>query len=114
MGSLRSSHDHRPWHRHWWLWAVVVALLAGLWAYVRFTRDRAVAFANDEDHFKYGSTGGERDAGIPYWLWKALPELFPEFLPDGTRGYASLGFVFDPSRPSDKDLPVGVSKRNVQ
>jgi hypothetical protein len=25
-----------------------------------------------------------------------------------------LGFVFDPSRPQDKDLPVGVSKRNVQ
>jgi mono/diheme cytochrome c family protein len=73
-----------------------------------------VEFANDEEHFKYGSTGGERDAGIPYWVWKTLPALFPEFLPDGSKGFASLGFVFDPSRPKDKDLPVGVSKRNVQ
>ena len=89
-------------------------VIVGIWAYVRFTRDRPVTFASDEDHFKYGSTGGERDAGIPYWVWKALPELFPEFLPDGSKGLASLGFVFDPSRPTDKDLPVGVSKRNVQ
>jgi hypothetical protein len=33
-----------------------------------------------EDHFKYGSTGGEREAGIPYWLWKTLPEMFAEYL----------------------------------
>ena len=31
--------------------------------------------------------------GIPYWIWVALPELFPEHLPDGQpgRGYASFG-----------------------
>jgi len=100
--------------RCWLLVCGVVFVFIGIWAYVRFTRDEPVTFANDEDHFKYGSTGGERDAGIPYWVWKALPDLFPEFLPDGSKGLASLGFVFDSTRPTDKDLPVGVSKRNVQ
>ncbi len=100
--------------RRWLLLAGVLLAFLAIWAYVRFTRDEPVTFASDEDHFKYGSTGGERDAGVPYWVWKALPSLFPEFLPDGGKGLASLGFVFDPSRPFDKDLPVGVSKRNVQ
>jgi len=68
--------------RRFWLGAGLLLVLIGLWAYARFTRDVPVAFASDEDHFKYGSTGGERDAGIPYWVWKALPELFPEFLPE--------------------------------
>ena len=83
--------------RRWLLLAGVVVAFIAIWAYVRFTRDEPVTFASDEDHFKYGSTGGERDAGIPYWVWKALPELFPEFLPDGSKGLGSLGFVFDPS-----------------
>jgi hypothetical protein len=98
------------------LWASLATalLIFGLYLAIRLNRDIPVIYENPEEHFKYGSTGGERDAGIPYWVWKALPELFPEFLPAGTKGYASLGFVFDPSRPTDKDLPVGVSKRNVQ
>src|ERR1035437_5518442 len=90
----------------WRLWLIVALLLmlVSHWAYNRFTRDVPVEFSSDEDHFKYGSTGGERDAGIPYWVWKTLPALFPEFLPNGSKGFASLGFVFDPSRPTDKDL----------
>ena len=100
--------------RRYWPIAALVLVVVGIWAYVRFTGDTPVDYASDEEHFKYGSTGGERDAGIPYWVWKTLPELFPEFLPDGSKGLASLGFVFDPSRPTDKDLPVGVSKRKVQ
>ena len=97
-------------------WATVAALvlLFGLYLAVRLHRDKPVGYAAPEDHFKYGSTGGERDAGIPYWMWKVLPAMFPEFLPEPGRGLASLGFVFDPTRPADRDLPVGVSKRNVQ
>ncbi|MEO6001573.1 MAG: cytochrome c [Opitutus sp.] len=100
--------------RRVWSTAALVLVLFGVYFAVRLNRDRPVTFSNLEDHFKYGSTGGERDAGIPYWLWKVLPEMFPEFLPEPGRGYASLGFVFDANRPTDRDLPVGVSKRNVQ
>jgi hypothetical protein len=86
----------------------------GIYFAVRLNRDEPVTYAAPEDHFRYGSTGGERDAGIPYWLWKVLPVMFSEYLPQPEKGLASLGFVFDPTRPKDKDLPVGVSKRNVQ
>ncbi len=100
--------------RRLWATAAALALLLALYFAVRLNRDEPVTFASLEDHFKYGSTGGERDAGIPYALWKVLPAMFPELLPEPSRGLASLGFVFDPSRPTDADLPVGVSKRNVQ
>lgn len=111
------SFQYEPAHKGWrriWATAAALLLVVGLYLAVRLNRDEAVAYADLEDHFKYGSTGGERDAGIPYALWKVLPAMFSEFLPEPSKGLASLGFVFDPSRPTDADLPVGVSKRNVQ
>jgi processive rubber oxygenase RoxA-like protein len=103
-----------------WKWRVVllvvVALIAigCLYLVSRFTRDDPVAYADPEEHFKYGSTGGERESGIPYWIWKVLPKVFPDYLPGkkyvkGTE-YASMGFLYE----DGKDLPVGVSKRNTQ
>jgi hypothetical protein len=100
--------------RRVWATAAAVLLIFALYLAIRLNRDEPVAYSSLEDHFKYGSTGGERDAGVPYWMWKVLPEMFPEYLPEPKRGLASFGFVFDPARPQDADLPVGVSKRNVQ
>ncbi|MEZ5287230.1 MAG: hypothetical protein R2712_21000 [Vicinamibacterales bacterium] len=57
-------------------------------------------------HFKYASVGVEPEEGLPYWIWQALPRLFPDLLPGG---YASLGFVWEPGQ----ELPVGFSKRDV-
>jgi mono/diheme cytochrome c family protein len=75
-----------------------------------------------EDHFKYGSIGSEPAAGVPYWIWQVLPEMFPEHLPDPDRfralppaertalaGYAQFGFVVE----DDKERPIGFSKRRV-
>jgi mono/diheme cytochrome c family protein len=87
---------------------LVVLLAAGLYVWYRLNIDTPVAYGDIEEHFKYGSTGGEREAGIPYSIWRVLPEMFPEYLPG--QGYASIGFVFEPGR----DLPVGVSRRNYQ
>lgn len=89
-----------------WFWAllVVIALFA-LGAAFRFLPDRAVTYDNPVEHFKYGSTGGERNMGFPYWLFAVLPEICPEMLPG--KGYESLGFIFEQGR----DLPVGMSKR---
>ena len=95
---------------------VVVALIATGFSYLawRFTRDDPVTYKDPEEHFKYGSTGGERESGIPYWIWKVLPKMFPEYLPGKTftpgTEYASLGFLYEPG----KDLPIGVSRRNTQ
>jgi mono/diheme cytochrome c family protein len=63
------------------------------------------------EHFKYGSIGAEERAGIPYWIWKVLPDLFPEYLP-GRPGndYEKFGFVFE----SGKQRPIGTSYRERQ
>lgn len=76
-------------------------------AWVRFGTDRPTVYEDSVEHFKYGSTGGEREAGFPYWIWKALPKVCADYLPG--EGYASLGMLYEPG----KDLPIGVSKRRV-
>ena len=64
-------------------------------------------YADIGDHFKYGSIGSEPANGIPYWIWKALPELFADKLPGP--GYASLGFI----QEEGQDRPIGFSSRRV-
>lgn len=86
---------------------LLVALTAGAWLAGRFGADRSVTYGDDLDHFKYGSLGSEREFGIPYWIWRALPELFQDKLPDGGEGWEAVGFVFE----EGKELPVGMSQR---
>jgi mono/diheme cytochrome c family protein len=81
--------------------------LAGAWLLIRFRIDRPVTYKDDPEHFKYGSLGSEREFGIPYWIWRALPELFEDKLPERGAGWKSVGFVFE----KGKDLPVGMSQR---
>ena len=88
--------------------ALVVAVLAVIYLALRFTRDEPVTYTDAVEHFKYGSTGGERDAGIPVALWNVLPDLFEKYLPG--KGLASLGFIYETNRA----FPIGVSQRNVQ
>jgi RoxA-like, cytochrome c-like/Cytochrome C oxidase, cbb3-type, subunit III len=85
-----------------------VVLVAGVYLVIRFNRDRPVDYADAEEHFKYGSTGGERTAGIPVALWNILPDIFQKYLPG--RGFQSLGFIYETNRA----FPIGVSERNVQ
>jgi mono/diheme cytochrome c family protein len=73
----------------------------------RFLRNAPVEYETSHDHFKYGSIGSEISSGIPYWIWKVLPEMFPEKLPGKKGGYTAFGFLYE----DGKDLPIGVSKR---
>src|ERR687891_2363745 len=84
-----------------------VILLAGAVLLGRFGADSPVAYRDDLDHFKYGSLGSEHEFGIPYWIWRALPELFSDKLPGNKNGWQSVGFVFE----KGKKLPVGMSQR---
>ena len=34
------------------------------------------------EHFKYGSIGSEERAGVRWEIWRVLPAVFPEHLPD--------------------------------
>jgi RoxA-like, cytochrome c-like len=85
----------------------VVAILVSAVLLGRFGADRPVVYQDDLDHFKYGSLGSEHEFGIPYWIWRALPELFSDKLPGNKNGWQSVGFVFE----KGKQLPVGMSQR---
>jgi hypothetical protein len=105
------------WQRRFWiLLAIVVGvpLVIAILLAMRFLPDRPVTYANIEEHFKYGSTGGERNAGFPYWIWKAIPVIFKDRLPPtGGQDYEAFGMVYEYDEPGHhrKDLPVGVMKR---
>lgn len=101
-----STPDARCSGCSFFLWSLIVLILLGaLGAAIRFLPDRPVTYEDPVEHFKYGSTGGERNMGFPYWLFQVLPEVCPDLLPG--KGYESLGFIFEQGR----DLPVGMSKR---
>jgi len=82
--------------------------------------DKTVTYRSDEDHFKYGSLGGERGYhgqvgfGLPYWLWVALPEVFADLLPEKGppgAGYSRFGYIYEPGRDPRFQLPIGTSQR---
>lgn len=61
--------------------------------------------------FNYGSIGNEAEQGLPYWIWWALPKVFPDYLPSPNDGYGSLGLAWPPNW--ETELPVGFSKKTV-
>lgn len=107
-----------------WIGALTLALLMIGVGYLltRLNDDEPVTYTEIEEHFKYGSTGGERGwgyqfgFGIPYWIWIALPELFDDYLPDHRtgRGYSAFGMIYEEGRDPRFDLPIGMSMRRVQ
>ncbi len=100
---------------------LILVLVVGSYGAVRLNDDEPVTYADDRDHFKYGSNGGERGYkqqlgfGIPYWIWIALPEVFPDLLPDGQagRGYEAFGMVYEDGKDPRFDMPIGMSMRRV-
>ena len=102
-----------------WMAVLTVGLLSiaivGVVLWSRLFREVPTYYADDTEHFKYGSIGNEADGGIPYWIWLALPRVFPEHLP-GNGGYASFGMVFEPGEWKGDhwiggEAPVGMSKK---
>lgn len=126
----------RAWLSCTWrgLSALVLLLLIGvaIYAAFRFIPDHPVRYDNMPDHFKYGSTGGERVTGIPYWMWQAMPlvcadtlkaiagdRLAPDYLErvatyttdqDGPakrralsrEGYKALGFMYEQDKTGEE------------
>ena len=90
--------------------AVLAALaLAGLGIYAYLQRDVPEVHADLQEQFKYGSIGADSEAGVPYWIWRVLPRLFPEYLPNRPgEGYARMGFVYE---APGRDRPIGTSLR---
>jgi mono/diheme cytochrome c family protein len=91
------------------LLVVALTALVGLLA-VRISaggQTQPASFDDIADHFNYGSVGTEERAGIPYWIWRVLPIVFADKLPNrpGT-GYEKLGFI-DGGAPHGR--PIGTS-----
>jgi hypothetical protein len=64
--------------------------------------------ASQRDNFFYGSVDPKGAPGIPYWIWLAMPRMFPEYMP-GPGGYAALGMSWEEGR----EMPVGFAKQRV-
>jgi hypothetical protein len=88
---------------------IIVLALIVTYLFWKFIPNAPVDYADINDHFKYGSIGSEPANGIPYWIWKVLPDMFPEKLPMPGKGYAGFGLLQEPGR----DTPIGFSVRRV-
>ena len=79
--------------------ACVVAgmVVVGLGVYAYLQRDVPETYTDPVEHFKYGSIGADsQDGGVPYALWRVLPTVFADRLPDHPgEGYARFGFVYE-------------------
>ena len=82
MGGNRRGDWYRAARRTGWYAAALIAvLIVGAMAYKAYdyARDEADEFFDDPvKQFKYGSTGGDRLAGIPSGIFKALPQLLQQ------------------------------------
>ncbi|MDO8706184.1 MAG: hypothetical protein Q7J84_14670 [Sulfuricaulis sp.] len=96
---------------------LLLLLAIGGW---KFFRSGTQEFADDLERFKYGSMGAELAAGIPYPIFMALPQVFPDLIErhaqqgwgaqkSGQGGYAAFGLAWEPGRP----LPVGFSIKRL-
>ncbi len=95
---------------------LVILLILGAIIFWMFVPEKPVDYTDIREHFKYGSIGSEAGKGMPYRIWKVLPEMFPQYLPDAKAGYASLGFVYEvnPATGQRRDRPIGFSMRRMQ
>ena len=93
------NHQAVKWWQRWfatWCRRVVVVTLAMIVILVLYLAQpfrRTTGrwpMTTSAEHFKYGSTGGERESGFPYWILKAMPEVCAQHLP-GREGYHRSG-----------------------
>ncbi|MEO1248790.1 MAG: cytochrome c [Pseudomonadota bacterium] len=94
---------------------VVTIIVGGAYTLYRVNIDNAEAFDDPVMHFKYGSTGGDRNFGIPTAIWHALQVLFADMLPED-RAYddwSAFGFIYEMDENGERrDRPAGTSQRN--
>jgi hypothetical protein len=88
------------------VWGVIVA--------VRYSGSSTPRYADAVAHFAYGSIGTESASGLPYWVWQALPRLFPEAF-GGRLDYGAFGFLYENDEAGrQRDLPIGIARRTYR
>jgi mono/diheme cytochrome c family protein len=89
--------------------SAAVVLAATVCVRATTSRPDGPSFPDIVEHFKYGSIGAEEGSGIPYWIWRVLPDVCSEHLPErpGT-GYERIGFI---DEGAAHGRPIGTSFR---
>ena len=101
QNSQESSQPFIAISKRTFLIITAVILAIALWLVSPFLIHRyPIKYANIDEHFRYGSIGGEDSDGIPYWIVKVMPTVFADKLPG--EGFTSLGFIQEP----DHELPI--------
>lgn len=110
-----AHHAHSRKSRRWLGWLVLLLALGAAVAAIawyQLFREEPQHFDSPEATYLYGSIGTEHEEGLPYWVWRVLPRLFPQHLPgDGgdQAGYAALGAIWEEGEPT----PVGFSLKTI-
>lgn len=88
----------------------VLLILTIGFAWFVLLRPVSQAWTNDPVYtFNHGSIGNETAQGLPYWIWRVLPQMFPEYLPGNQDGYAAIGVYWIPG----DEVPVGFSNMTL-
>lgn len=87
---------------------LVLVLLVGPFIWYQLFRVVPVTFAANAALFKYGSVGVEEANGMPYWVWRVLPTVFPDKVGDDD-GYRAFGFLWEPG----EETPIGLPRMTV-
>jgi hypothetical protein len=88
---------------------LIVAIRITVWYQLHHVKAQpAWVTAEPQDRYFYGSVDADETPGIPYWVWLAMPRVFPEHMP-GPGGYAALGMAWE----EGKEMPVGFAKQQV-
>jgi hypothetical protein len=92
--------------------AVLIVVVAGPYTvWCKFYREVAQPqwiAADQRNEFLYGAVDADEAQGLPYWIWLALPRLFPEYMP-APGGYTSLGLSWEQTL----EMPAGFAKKTV-
>jgi len=91
--------------------AALVVVTGGLTVWCKFYRDAPQPqwiTSDARNAFLYGAVDAKEARGIPYWIWLALPRMFPEYMP-APGGYASLGLPWEETL----EMPAGFAKKTV-
>ena len=95
----------------WWLSSSCSLCWLAITIWYKFYRvvpQPAWISADQRDAFLYGSVDADQVSGVPYWIWLALPRMFPEYMP-APGGYAALGLSWEEGR----EMPVGFAKQRI-
>ena len=94
--------------------AGLVLVILGIYLAIRLQKNSAETYPDIVAHFERGSIGADEGSGLPYWVWQALPRLFPDQF-DGRLDYRAFGFLYRTGTyGTQEDLPIGISKRDYQ